>query len=429
MQKGQLGRVKALVPSQLVACLIVVFGATHADALFGSQLRNDLRRELFKQAEEAKESYAKIELVNGSDSRGSFVVGRVNTTAEFNESLPVVVQNPQQSRAKVKTLAEEGRRFWTSAVREEWISFGLIWAVLICLSFFIQRLQLVTLRGQGIALAVWMLIAAGCAGLVVMRIGWIGASTWIDGYVMELIWGVDNFSVYLMVLNSLKVPGAQTRKALFVMSVCQMFYQMILYMDLASLFRQMLFLPYVLAVWFVYCGWELFNLQHTRDPDVSVHSSCFYKAFYCVLGSAILPEYSLGGEVLVVHEGRTRVTLLGVAIPCLLMCMCIMEIDVTLAKIEEIDSHFLNFTSSVVADFAIPELLCVAQYLFDRYFLFAKGLAVMVVVNGVLLGFQSVFQVPDSAQIAFMIIIVFLSMLLSVLLEGNRKSMAAPDRF
>lgn len=472
MQRGQSGQVRAALALKLVAFL-VSFSALHADALVGSQLRLDLHRaastgnnaihaddlgglqlrmhllrdlSLNINATYAKISHANAEPANKSTSRAGVDTSHVDADANLSEAHSSKVQQQMSkpwksflnrtkwsrtrwSRVKVRrNFAEDIHLFLTSAVAEEWISFGLIWVLLVCVSIYIQRLQLTELRDNGLAIAGWMLAAAASAGLVLMRFGTEATLTWIDGYMMEFLWGLDNFTVYLMVVNSLNVPAMQIRKAVFAMSIFTMLFQMVLYMGVAGLLSQLAWLPYVLGVWLVYSGWEMFKLQQHHGHDSIGSSSTFYKAFDSVFGGAILPEYSLDGHVFVVHEGRTRMTLLGVAISSLVMVMCVMEVDTTLTKIEESHNHFLNLSSSVLATFAVPEMFVVAQYLFDRFFLMPKGLALLLAVNGGLMLCLSMFQVPQSAQIVFMMVVVFSTMLLSVLLEGGTKRKATPEK-
>merc|ERR1719210_494019 len=98
-------------------------------------------------------------------------------------------------------------------------------------------------------------------------------------------------------------------------------------------------------------------------------------------------------------DGKMKFTLLLPATACLLMVNFVMEIDVTLTKIEEIDNPYVSFTSSVVAASAVPELFFVARDMFKRFHLLKYGVTFVLLFFGAELLCHNFLHIPDMVGI------------------------------
>eukprot|EP00913_Durusdinium_trenchii_P034556 g32328.t1 len=344
--------------------------------------------------------------------------------------------------------------FFASTVAGEWIFFGSVWVLLMRLSWFIHELQLVSCCSHAAALFVWTLAAMLYLLWTYMGSGPELADKWLDGYVMELVLSMENIFLYHMVLGAFKVPPRMARFALLVVSLFQMVFQMFLFMGIAAFIQDLEILPYLLGAWLIVVG-----IQTMRDDDeegFDAANSEAYKTCRLALGDRLLPRYDAEGRIFVYQTlfwggrggrqgGRgvvsnlagsprsrrrregSEVTMMGPVILCLLAIMFAMEVDVTLAKIEEIDNHFIAWSSSVLAAFALPELFVVVCELLRRFYLLKPAISFLVMFFGILLLFRDTIELGDAAELSVMLGIVFGSILVSPLLGYPERSGASYD--
>ncbi|CAE7247877.1 unnamed protein product [Symbiodinium natans] len=301
--------------------------------------------------------------------------------------------------------------FFSSTVAGQWVAFGMVWLLLLRLSLFIHQLALESSLSHVIALGIWILAAMGFLTWTFASSGMGAGEKWLDGYVMELVLSMENIFLYHMILVAFKVPAKMARYALFLVSIFQMLFQMFMFMGIAAWIRELKVLPYLLGAWLILVG-----LQTMRDDDHegfdAAHSES-YKTFRLAMGDRLLPNYEPDGSVFVYKNGLVCVTMMGPVTCCLLMVMFAMEVDVTLTKIEEIDSHFIAWSSSVLAAFALPELFVVVRELLRSFYLLKIGISFLVIFFGILLLFRDDVQLSDGTELAVMLSIVVGSIILS----------------
>lgn len=329
------------------------------------------------------------------------------------------------SNRHAKPIVDELQSFFRSARIEAWIAFFLLCPLLLCLSVFIQRLELAGLRQNLVATACWLLAAAVGSGFMLAVFGSGAAATWIDGYFMEVTMSLDNLFVYVLIVSSFRAPRKQVRWALFVVSLFQMLYQTFLLMGIAGFLQQLEFLPVLVGVWLLYIGLEILRLSKHENFDANTSTS--YQTLRFCIGNRLLPEYSLDGSILVVRDGRIRVTMLGPLTFCLVLCMFVLELDIVLAKLEEIPSHFVCLSSSVLATFALPELFFIAEDCFDRFRFLQTGIAILMLFFGMKLLLPNTFQVSDFAELIIMLCIILGFVLLSVVFGDAKHTSKQPE--
>eukprot|EP00930_Biecheleria_cincta_P036840 TRINITY_DN2524_c0_g1_i2.p1 TRINITY_DN2524_c0_g1~~TRINITY_DN2524_c0_g1_i2.p1 ORF type:complete len:472 (-),score=74.18 TRINITY_DN2524_c0_g1_i2:99-1514(-) len=311
-------------------------------------------------------------------------------------------------------LADEVAKFVASAHLFMWTIFILVWMILLSLSFVMEGLRLRRWWEHLCATSVWICAALVCLGAIWLSMGSKSAEMWCTGYAMELILSMENIFLYEMILVAFKVPASLARYALFVTSLCQMLFQMFLFMGIAEWLRSIRNLHYMLGFWLVFLAFQ--TLRDDEHQEFDPEQSGSYKAFSFALGNRLLPSYSSRGGIFVRRGSKMYVTMLGPVICCLLTIMFAMEVDVTLTKIEEIDNHFLAWTSSVLAAFALPELFEVVRELLRTFYLLKVGISLLLLFFGASLLLRSWIELSDEVEIGVMISIVALSILMSKLL-------------
>ncbi|CAK9091250.1 Siroheme synthase [Durusdinium trenchii] len=290
------------------------------------------------------------------------------------------------------------------------------------------------------------------------------ADKWLDGYVMELVLSMENIFLYHMVLGAFKVPPRMARFALLVVSLFQMVFQMFLFMGIAAFIQDLEILPYLLGAWLIVVG-----IQTMRDDDeegwvgglemmdegFDAANSEAYKTCRLALGDRLLPRYDAEGRIFVYQTlfwgGMASSQSPGkgegvreewVRPNSPVKPVKPRKVDVTLAKIEEIDNHFIAWSSSVLAAFALPELFVVVCELLRRFYLLKPAISFLVQLGpvqrirgsvvegmffGILLLFRDTIELGDAAELSVMLGIVFGSILVSPLLGYPERSGASYD--
>jgi len=310
--------------------------------------------------------------------------------------------------------------FRVSALAEEWIVFALAWILLFRLSLHIESLECTTWWHHMACLSLWVGTAMMFLAFTCLNWGREYGEIWANGYTMELILSMENVFLYEIILVSFKVPARLARYALFVTSICQMLFQMFLFMGMAAYIQRMDALPYLLGAWLIFVAWQ--TMKDNEHEAFDAASSESYNAFRLAMGDRLLPGYSSEGSVFVVKDERLCVTMLGPVIVCLLLVMFVMEVDVTLTKIEEIPNHFIAWSSSVFAAFALPELFVVVRELLRRFYLLKFGISFLLLFFGAMLMFRKAVKVSDTSELVIMVVIVLGSMVLSPILGYSERS-------
>jgi len=248
---------------------------------------------------------------------------------------------------------------------------------------------------------------------------------WLDGYTVELILTMENIFLYEMILVSFRVPPKLSRQILYITSFCQMFFQLWLFMFVAAFLQNITSLPYLLGAWLMYIGIE--SLREDDHGSFDPESSDVFRALRTAMGSRLLPYYPSNGSMFTFKDGKLCMTMLFPVALCVVLVMCIMEVDVTLAKIETIDSHFVAWTSSVLVAFALPDLYVIVSELFRRFYLMRTGISVLLLFFGALLLLSQEIQISDTTEISVMLSIIIGSMVLSSAMDMGPKTGTAYD--
>jgi len=327
-----------------------------------------------------------------------------------------------------KNFSEEFAAFMSSAMLQDWLMFSVIWLMLLQIAIVMEGVEFTHWYQHATALAFWMATALGMTVSMAIWRGGEVAEAWGNGYLMELTLSMENIFLYEIILVGFHVPAKQARKALFVVAICQMFFQLFLFMGIASWLLTLEPLPYLLGAWLIFVAIQ--TMKDDEHAKFEPAKSEVFKVVYFAIRDRLLPYYHPDGLVLVEREGRWNMTMLGPVIGFLLAVMFAMEVDVTLAKIEEIPNHYMAWTSSVIAAFALPELFVVVQELMRRFYLLKTGISLVLLFFGVLLLFQRQIQISDMAEVAVMIGIVIGSVILSMVLgyTDRKEPMYIEDR-
>eukprot|EP00928_Gymnodinium_smaydae_P052943 TRINITY_DN3705_c0_g1_i1.p1 TRINITY_DN3705_c0_g1~~TRINITY_DN3705_c0_g1_i1.p1 ORF type:complete len:622 (+),score=154.29 TRINITY_DN3705_c0_g1_i1:147-1868(+) len=331
-------------------------------------------------------------------------------------------------RARRKVEKDGVRAFFSSAVFYEWMVFVVAMVVFVPLFMRMQKWPS-SPHHHVLGLLVWLMMGLMYNLAVAARLGREPGIQWFTGYLLELIFSIENVFIFHIVAKSFRTPQQTTRKALFVVIVCQILFEMVFFMGLADRVRSMQALPYCLGCWLLYVGYHA-GKEDGHSSSTDVRESAIFRASAWMLGGRLSQTYEDCGSVFVIKGGRLCVSLVFPFLISMLAVDFFLEVDVTLTKIEELPNQYIAFTSSAVAAFAMPELFFVARDLFKRYRLLKYGVSFVLVFFGVQMLGHRIYTLPDLAGCAIIIVVMVFCMLASDLerkqLPAHKKALEDP---
>lgn len=235
------------------------------------------------------------------------------------------------------------------------------------------------------------------------------AMMWGTGFVLEILFSLENVFAFYVVIAAFKAPRRCAHKAVFTVVCFQIAFQMIFFMGLANLLRSFKLLPYLLGVWLVYGG-----VQCALDDDgenLDIQSTPLYKGLVWFLGKRIHPAFDR--HMVVSKDGKFCITMLGLLTLSLMVTDFLLEIDVTLTKIEEMDNQWIAFTSSAFAAFTVPQFIFIAQELFTKYSLLKYAVSFTLVSFGAQMIAADIVDIPDVVSCGVVLCAVGLSIVFS----------------
>lgn len=298
------------------------------------------------------------------------------------------------------------------------------WGILVVaiLLFTMQHYGLLhwprTLLSYSTALALWFAMAGLFALVVFRRQGADAGMLWLNGYVLEIIFLVQNVLVSHIIIQAFRTPRWVNEKALFIVVIARIVFQMIFYMGLAELVFSGEALPYILGVWLLYVAYQAamedegaaFDIMETRVVHVA----------RAVFGDRLWLAKDESGAMFVTKDQKRRLSVIGLMVFCLILVDALLHVDVALTKIEELQGNgYLCFSSAAVASFCLPELVFVTRDLFRRFPGLKYGISLEMAYISVQMLLHQVFNPPVVLDLVVFVSLLLLSALLPRILRGS----------
>uniref|UniRef100_A0A7S2D4U4 Transmembrane protein n=1 Tax=Alexandrium andersonii TaxID=327968 RepID=A0A7S2D4U4_9DINO len=246
------------------------------------------------------------------------------------------------------------------------------------------------------------------------RHGTAHAIQWTTGYLLEAINAIENTFVFHSILRSVRTPPAHARKVLSIVMICEMLFQTVCYLGLAATLRRLHFLPYLVGIWLIYTGCSVVSLpEDSADYDILDNwlANCWRRCF----GKRFHPAYAEQGDVFVVKDNQTTITMLGLVV-CLASVLAVtLEVDVVLTKIEELPDRYLSLTSSVFATFLVPEFFYIFGVIFRLVPVLRYGVGTVTIFFGVQMLLGDFVVVPAAINCFVMVVTMLLCVLVAAI--------------
>lgn len=238
-----------------------------------------------------------------------------------------------------------------------------------------------TARTHVLLLTFWLLVAVAFGVEVWCRLGPQGGVAWISGYLLEVVFSIDNVFVIHLLFCSLETPRRLTQKALFVASLGTLAARPFLLVGMAPALERLCLIPFALGLWFIYCGARCLA---ARDDESDVTRTLVVRGLRRLLGARLCTFYDEESEaVFVAAKSQVGMSLLGVAMLSLFTASTVLSVDVALAKMEAVPNGYISFSSTAIAMFAVRALFFVARDIFARFGLSKYGVGLVLLFVGV----------------------------------------------
>lgn len=315
--------------------------------------------------------------------------------------------------ARIKSLKDELSGFFRSARAASFVSFLMYFTFMMAASVLLHYRESRYWWQHIFTMAFWILMTLVFAAVLLAQESSEQMAEFGRGYFIELTLSLENVFVYEMILVSFRVPRRVAKDMLYVVSFFQMFFQLWLFMFMAKLLQGIESLPYLIGAWLLYLGYD--TLKEVDDEDVfDPQTSVIYRMLTSPLGERLVPHYGDGALAITDRKtGRLQITMMAPVTFCLVLAMFWLELDVTLAKIEDINSNFIGWTSSVFVAFALPDIYFIVSEMFKHFRLLRPGVSILLMFFGSMLLLRNEVNISDNVEIICMLGIVMLSMLLS----------------
>jgi len=222
------------------------------------------------------------------------------------------------------------------------------------------------------------------------------------------------------------MPRWITQKVLACVVVAQISFQGVIYIGFAEWLRSLEILPYILGTWLIYLGVQAAMEQDGRDFDIMQTSAVTGLKEVFMGDRLLMSQDEHGSNLFVKSKCKIRdcnvwcITPAGLMLLCLLAADWLLEIDVTVTKIEGYPSRYLCFSSSMVAGFALPELFFIARDLFHRYFALKYAISFVLCFVGIQSLLHDVFTLSALTSLAVIASIMVLSVVLSAAFDWGK---------
>jgi len=281
---------------------------------------------------------------------------------------------------------ERLRDLRTATSLAEWYFFALVLGILIGIDVVILRHLPEIERTHVAILTFWIVVSVAFCLEVWCRLGPREGVAWASGYILEIIFSVENVFVFNLVFHALATPRRLMRKALFVSIIGSLLLRVAFLVGLAETLYKLVFLPYILGTWLVYIGTRqvaggVRSPGEDEVPDVT--RNVVVRLLKSLLGERLSDFYDEEGEALVlVENGTLSMTLLGVSVGCLLASDFCFGIDAALVKLDIISNLYVSLSSSALALLTLRALFFVVRDIFSRLSLARYGSGIILFFIG-----------------------------------------------
>jgi len=258
---------------------------------------------------------------------------------------------------------------------------------------------------------VWVALALGFGGGLVLHDGWPRGTAFFTGYVIEYSLSADNLFLFVLIFSNFQVPPAQQRRLLVWGIVGALLLRGAMIGAGAALLQRFEWVTYLFGAYIIYAGANMLLHKPARD----VEKMRIVRAARSVLPLARAPH---GGHFFVRENGRLCVTLLFLVLIVVELTDLVFALDSIPAIFGVTRDPFIVYTSNVCAVLGLRSLYFVLAGLVKSLVYLHIGLAcVLIFIGAKMLGEH---VVPISTDVSLLVVCGILALSITASLVSAR---------
>ena len=235
------------------------------------------------------------------------------------------------------------------------------------------------------------------------------------GYLVEKALSIDNIFVFLMIFGFFRVPSAYQHKVLFWGILGALVMRAIFIFAGVALIEKFHFMISIFGALLVYTGYKMFGHKNVKvDPDKNPLIRLVKRWI------PVTPDLH-GDRFFVKLDGKRFATPLFLVLILVETTDLIFAVDSIPAILAITQDQFIVYTSNVFAILGLRSLYFALAGIAGRFWLLSYGLAVVLVFVGMKMLLIDLYKIPIQWSLAFIFLVVTLSILLSLKLKPKQK--------
>jgi tellurite resistance protein TerC len=260
--------------------------------------------------------------------------------------------------------------------------------------------------------AIWIMLAAVFALLVLLRFGRPQALQFVTGYVIELSLSVDNLFLFVLIFRYFSVPEEHQHKVLFAGILGALVMRGAFIMTGVNLLLRFHWITYAFGALLVYSGIKL--LRHGAK-EIQPEKNIILRLFRRVL--PVTKDY-VGGQFFTRGDsdnGRLYATPLLVALLMVETSDVLFAVDSIPAVLAITLNAFIVYTSNVCAILGLRSMYFALAGMMDRFHYLHYGLSAVLIFVGVKMLASRSISIPTEWTLTIVLVVLGASVLASLL--------------
>jgi tellurite resistance protein TerC len=301
-----------------------------------------------------------------------------------------------------------------------WIAFISVVLVLVSIDLFLlnRKPRAIGLREAALWSAFWVALSSAF-GFLIWH--WKGAGKGIEfftGYLLEYSLSVDNLFVFIVIFRYFAVPTAIQRRVLFWGILGALVLRGIMIGLGAALITRFDWVLYLFGIFLIYTG---FKMLGKNDEEIDLGKNPVVK--FCRKNLPLSRDYD-GAKFLVRAGKRWLFTPLALVLIVIETTDVIFAVDSIPAVFAVTKDAFIVFTSNICAILGLRALFFLLAGVMQEFVYLPLGLGVILIFIGAKMFTDDVLDIPNTASLAIIVIILAGSILASLRKDSAKKTSA-----